>query len=173
MNFYLENKNYDLPQVFIKFLIILSPIVGIFLIFFIFKSIYYMCLRFRVRMKKLDINLLRWHFNLFLESNKVFYLLKDVNTHDEVEQMIKKGALKEVKNFLKLDLKTDSNIFKIIGIREIKDFIHEKTSLDDLKQNIVIKTRQYAKRQRTWSRGKMSDWQKFDAQAVSKFINKL
>lgn len=91
MNFYLENKNYDLPQVFIKFLIILSPIVGIFVIFFIYKTIYYICLRLRVRMKKLDINLLRWHFNLLLESNKVFYLLKDVNTDNEVEQMIKKA----------------------------------------------------------------------------------
>ena len=43
----------------------------------------------------------------------------------------------------------------------------------DLKLNIVIKTRQYAKRQRTWSRGQMSDWQKFDHKGVLKFIKKL
>ena len=90
-----------------------------------------------------------------------------------VDQMMKNGAIQEVKNFLKLDLKSDSNIFKVIGIREIKDFIDKKTSMHDLKQNIVIKTRQYAKRQRTWSRGQMSDWQKFDAEALSKFIKKL
>ena len=64
-------------------------------------------------------------------------------------------------------------MYKRQGIREIKDFIDKKTSLHDLKQNIVIKTRQYAKRQRTWSRGQMSDWQKFDAEALSKFIKKL
>ena len=40
-------------------------------------------------------------------------------------------------------------------------------------KNIVIKTRQYAKRQRTWSRGQMSDWQKFDPNELSKFIKKL
>ncbi len=90
-----------------------------------------------------------------------------------VDQMIKNGAIEEVKDFYKLNLKSDSNIFKVIGIREIKDFIDKKTSINDLKQNIVIKTRQYAKRQRTWSRGQMNDWQKFDAQTLSKFINKL
>ncbi len=90
-----------------------------------------------------------------------------------VDQMMKNGAIQEVKEFLKLNLKSDNNIFKVIGIREIKEFIDKKTSMSDLKQNIVIKTRQYAKRQRTWSRGQMNDWQKFDAQALSKFINKL
>ncbi len=90
-----------------------------------------------------------------------------------VDQMMKNGAIQEVKDFLKLDLKSDSNIFKVIGIREIKEFIDKKISMHDLKLNIVIKTRQYAKRQRTWSRGQMSDWEKFDAEALSKFIKKL
>jgi tRNA delta(2)-isopentenylpyrophosphate transferase len=90
-----------------------------------------------------------------------------------VDQMMKNGAIQEVKDFLKLNLKSDNNIFKVIGIREIKEFIDKKTSMNDLKQNIVIKTRQYAKRQRTWSRGQMNDWLKFDAQALLKFINKL
>ena len=90
-----------------------------------------------------------------------------------VDQMMKNGAIQEVKDFLKLDLKSDSNIYKVIGIREIKEFIDKKISMHDLKLNIVIKTRQYAKRQRTWSRGQMSDWQKFDAEALSKFIKKL
>ena len=90
-----------------------------------------------------------------------------------VDQMMKNGAIQEVKDFLKLNLKSDSNIFKVIGINEIRDFIDKKSSLNDLKQNIVIKTRQYAKRQRTWSRGQMRDWQKFNTEALSKFIKKL
>ena len=90
-----------------------------------------------------------------------------------VDQMMKNGAIQEVKDFLKLDLKSDSNIYKVIGIREIKEFIDKKISMHDLKLNIVIKTRQYAKRQRTWSRGQMNDWQKFDPKELSKFIKKL
>ena len=90
-----------------------------------------------------------------------------------VDQMIKDGAVKEVKDFKKLNLKIDSNINKVIGIKEIKDFIDKKTSLKEMKLNIVIKTRQYAKRQRTWSRGQMNDWQKFDPKELSKFIKKL
>ena len=90
-----------------------------------------------------------------------------------VDQMIKDGAVEEVKNFEKLNLKSDNNLYKVIGIREIKDFIDKKTSLKEMKLNIVIKTRQYAKRQRTWSRGQMSDWQKFDPKGVLKFIKKL
>ena len=90
-----------------------------------------------------------------------------------VDQMIKDGAVEEVKNFEKLNLKNDNNLNKVIGIREIKDFIDKKTSFKEMKLNIVIKTRQYAKRQRTWSRGQMSDWQKFDPNGLLKFIKKL
>ena len=79
----------------------------------------------------------------------------------------------EVKNFEKLNLKNDNNLYKVIGIREIKDFIDKKTSMHDLKLNIVIKTRQYAKRQRTWSRGQMSDWQKFDPKGSFKIYKKI
>ena len=90
-----------------------------------------------------------------------------------VDQMIKDGAVEEVKNFEKLNLKNNNNLNKVIGIREIKDFIDKKTSFKEMKLNIVIKTRQYAKRQRTWSRGQMSDWQKFDPKGLLKFIKKL
>ena len=90
-----------------------------------------------------------------------------------VDQMIKDGAVDEVKNFEKMNLKNDNNLNKVIGIREIKDFIDKKTSFKEMKLNIVIKTRQYAKRQRTWSRGQMSDWQKFDPKGLLKFIKKL
>ena len=109
-------------------------------------------------------------FKIYIDYPKDKLINKISN---RVDQMIKDGAVKEVKDFKKLNLKNDSNINKVIGIKEIKDFIDKKTSLKEMKLNIVIKTRQYAKRQRTWSRGQMNDWQKFDAQALSKFINKL
>jgi len=37
----------------------------------------------------------------------------------------------------------------------------------------LIKTRQYAKRQTTWARGQMSDWQKINPKDLSKLLKKI
>ena len=89
------------------------------------------------------------------------------------EQMIKKGAIKEVKDFLKLKIKKDMSVLKAIGISEIKEYLSKKKELDEIKEKISIKTRQYAKRQSTWARGHMSSWQKIDYRDLSKFLKKL
>ena len=47
---------------------------------------------------------------------------------------------------------------KIIGITEIKNFLDKKLNKAQTIEHIVIKTRQYAKRQATWARGQMKDW---------------
>ena len=60
-------KKLDL---FYKFLIIMSPIVGVLLIF-LFKSFFYVCVRIKIKRKNLNIHVLRNNFNLFLESNKL------------------------------------------------------------------------------------------------------
>ena len=109
-------------------------------------------------------------FKIYIDYPKDELINKISN---RVDQMIKDGAVKEVKDFKKLNLKNDSNINKVIGIKEIKDFIDKKTSLKEMKLNIVIKTRQYAKRQRTWSRGQMNDWQKIDPKGLLRLIKKL
>jgi len=109
-------------------------------------------------------------FKIYIDYPKDKLINKISN---RVDQMIKDGAVKEVKDFKKLNLKNDSNINKVIGIKEIKDFIDKKTSLKEMKLNIVIKTRQYAKRQRTWSRGQMNDWQKIDPDGLLRLIKKL
>ena len=109
-------------------------------------------------------------FKIYIDYPKDELINKISN---RVDQMIKDGAVKEVKDFKKLNLKNDNNIHKVIGIKEIKDFIDKKTSLKEMKLNIVIKTRQYAKRQRTWSRGQMNDWQKIDPKGLLRLIKKL
>ena len=38
---------------------------------------------------------------------------------------------------------------------EIKNLLEKKVNKEQTIENIVIKTRQYAKRQATWARGKM------------------
>ena len=88
------------------------------------------------------------------------------------QEMIKKGAIEEVKKFLKLKIKKDRTSNKVIGINEIRDFLEKKSNLNEIKERISIKTRQYAKRQSTWARGQMSDWQKINPKDLSKLLKK-
>ena len=50
----------------------------------------------------------------------------------------------------------------IIGLREIELFLARKISMSELKEQVLIKTRQYAKRQYTWQRGQMKNWKAFE-----------
>ena len=90
-----------------------------------------------------------------------------------VKEMIKKGAIQEVKKFIKLKVPKNKSANKAIGINEIKDFINKKIQEDELIERISIKTRQYAKRQNTWGRGNMLDWNKIRPNNLSNFIKKI
>jgi tRNA dimethylallyltransferase len=74
------------------------------------------------------------------------------------EQMFKDNCIKEVESFLKLNIKSSLSANKIIGVQEIKDYLSGILNISQTKELINIKTRQYAKRQVTWARGHMSDW---------------
>ncbi len=90
-----------------------------------------------------------------------------------VEQMIKNGAIVEVKNFLKLKVPKTKTAYKAIGVNEIKDFIDKKARISEVIEKISIKTRQYAKRQVTWARGNMSEWKKIKSKNINKFLKKI
>ena len=87
--------------------------------------------------------------------------------------MIKSGAIKEVKNFLKLKIKRDKPATRAIGIDEISDYLQKKLDNTQLIEKISIKTRQYAKRQVTWSRGHMSDWKRIHPKDIGSFLKKI
>ena len=91
----------------------------------------------------------------FIHPSKDF-LLRQINLR--VNKMFKQGVKQEVKEFLKLKIRSDLSANKVIGIQEIKDHLMKKLTLKDVKNLIQIRTRQYAKRQFTWARGKMSSW---------------
>ena len=78
-------------------------------------------------------------------------------------KMLKTGAIKEVKNYKELDLSSNSLHLAnaIIGLNEIALYLEKKISIDELKEKVLIRTRQYAKRQFTWLRGQMKDWKGF------------
>ncbi len=94
------------------------------------------------------------------------------NIEKRVEKMFANGAVEEVKKFLKMKISPDLSSNKIIGIREIKDYLKEKTSITIAKQLIAIKTRQYAKRQFTWSRGHMKSWEMIYSSNINDLVKK-
>lgn len=89
------------------------------------------------------------------------------------EEMIKMGAIKEVKKFINLKVKADNSVNKAIGIQEIKEYLKQEKKLSEIKEKISTKTRQYAKRQSTWARSHMLDWIKLQPSEKNKFLEKI
>ena len=85
-------------------------------------------------------------------------LLKKIS--ERTEQMFKNRCINEVKKFnsLKIDQSLSAN--KLIGVKEINDYLSGLITIKQCKELINIKTRQYAKRQNTWARGHMKNWSK-------------
>ena len=88
-------------------------------------------------------------------------------------KMIKIGAIQEVKKFNKLRLKKERSANKVIGINELTKYLNSEVKLDETKELISIKTRQYAKRQATWARSKMVSWNKIDPERILNWIKKI
>ncbi len=102
-------------------------------------------------------------------------LNKKIDTR--VEKMFNDGAIDEVKKFYKMKIDKELSPNKIIGIKEIKDYLEGKITLIKAKELIMQKTRQYAKRQFTWARGHMKSWRKIYFSNINdlfkKIINKI
>tara|TARA_B100000686_G_scaffold242396_1_gene251104 strand:- start:1467 stop:2378 length:912 start_codon:yes stop_codon:yes gene_type:complete len=90
-----------------------------------------------------------------------------------VEDMFTDGAIEEVKKFNKLKVKKENSSNKVIGIQEITNLLNKRCTLEQAKDLIAIKTRQYAKRQATWARGQMQTWQKINPKNLSLTLKKL
>ena len=89
------------------------------------------------------------------------------------DNMFREGAIREVKKFLKLNIKKDKSPNKIIGISEIKRYLRNEIDLKLTKELIAIKTRQYAKRQNTWARNKMLSWNQINSKDLQSFFEKI
>ena len=88
-------------------------------------------------------------------------------------KMIQEGAIKEVKKFIKSKIKKDLSVNRVIGIDELTQYLDKKINLDRVQELISIKTRQYAKRQATWARRRMTSWKKINPINISNYIKKL
>jgi tRNA dimethylallyltransferase len=109
-------------------------------------------------------------FKIYIDISRV-ELLKKIN--ERSQQMLRDGAILEVKRFIGLKIKSHNSASKAIGISEIRDYLNKKNNLNQTIEKISIKTRQYAKRQRTWARSNMLDWQKIKPENINKFLKKI
>jgi tRNA dimethylallyltransferase len=98
-------------------------------------------------------------------------LIKKINLR--ISYMINDGAINEVKKFLKLKIRKNQSANKVIGIAELTQHLNHKITLAEAKELILIKTRQYAKRQVTWARTRMISWIKIDPSELDNYIKKL
>ena len=94
-----------------------------------------------------------------------------------VEKMFDLGVVEEVKKLKKMKVKKELPASKIIGVREIEDYLKGKTTLSKSQELIKQRTRQYAKRQFTWARGHMKSWEMIYSTNIDdlykKAINKI
>ena len=110
------------------------------------------------------------------EISKIFIdiprevLLKKISIR--TDQMFKNRCVNEVKKFNNLKVNKSLSANKLIGVQEINDFLRNSTSIEQCKDLINIKTRQYAKRQNTWARGHMKNWNKLYSKNFSNLLKK-
>lgn len=89
-----------------------------------------------------------------------------------LHRMIKAGVLEEVRANMRrglLDPTADGvkhPSSKAIGASQLREYLQGALSLDAALDRAVVETRRYAKRQRTWFRTGMADWQHIDAARI-------
>ena len=106
---------------------------------------------------------------IFIETPREL-LLKKISIR--TEQMFRNKCINEVKKFNRLKINKNLSVNKLIGVQEINDFLRGSISLEQCKDLINIKTRQYAKRQNTWARGHMKNWNKLYSKNLSNLLKK-
>ena len=107
-------------------------------------------------------------FYINFERKKLIQRIEQRTTH-----ILKEGAIQEVIRFNRAKIKKHHSAKKIIGIEEITKYLDNQIKLEQAKELIVIKTRQYAKRQATWAKNRMITWTKIDPRKFSSAIKKI
>lgn len=84
------------------------------------------------------------------------------NIEKRLKKMFRAGVMKEVIKFKKLKVKKDLSSNYILGLKELILLSDQKIGKKEALERTIIRTRQYIKRQMTWFRGQMKDWEAFE-----------
>jgi tRNA dimethylallyltransferase len=85
-----------------------------------------------------------------------------VKIEKRFKKMVDRGAIKEARKFKKLGVSEILTSNNILGLKEIMYHLEGKMTLKEAVERSIIRTRQYIKRQMTWFRGQMKDWNEFN-----------
>ena len=91
------------------------------------------------------------HETIFVLSRTTDNLVARI--HARVDEMFALGLVAETRELLKHGLEQNKTAMQAIGYRQVVEHLRGERSLADTVELVKIKTRQYAKRQRTWFRG--------------------
>lgn len=75
---------------------------------------------------------------------------------NRVDRMLERGWIEEVRQLMNR-VPPDAPAWKASGYSAIREYVEGKTDLSTTRQRIIIETRQYAKRQRTWFRHQLPE----------------
>lgn len=79
--------------------------------------------------------------------------------------MLESGGLDEVRALLQLDLPKSLPAMRAIGVKEIAALLAGEIDGQEAERLLTVATRRYAKRQETWFRNQMADWERLDPSA--------
>ncbi len=72
------------------------------------------------------------------------------------QKMLKDGWIEETKELLKKYSVEKAHALDSIGYRQINQYLKDEYTLEELEDEIVLRTRQFAKRQMTWFRNRLN-----------------
>ena len=111
--------------------------------------------------------------NLFCISRDVDVLNQRI--HKRVDEMFNQGLVEETQTLIKKGLRNNRNACQALGYRQVLDLLDGKLDLENVVHQVKTKTRQFAKRQRSWFRNQMKckflEWS--DEENVNSFSEQL
>ena len=101
---------------------------------------------------------------LSFSNCKAFVLNAEVNfinkrIDERFDKMLDLGVIDEVNNVFTLFKDQNFPASKALGAKQIFSFIKKKNTLSEAVNEAKLKTRQYAKKQRTWFRNQFNKWE--------------
>jgi len=92
----------------------------------------------------------RWPTRFFVLSMSSDLLNERIE--QRVHAMVERGLVEEIKNYLMRGFSLENPALRALGYRELLEFIEGRRTLENALEAMIQKSRQYAKRQRTWFR---------------------